>query len=103
MEVEYLSKEKIFSIIRQHKDELKKYGVKRIGLFGSFVRGEQNKSSDVDIIVEFEEGRKNFDNFMNTVFLLEKLFGREVDILTPESINKHLKPYIVKEAVYEEV
>ena len=103
VEVEYLSKEKIFSTIRQHKDELKKYGVKRVGLFGSFVRGEQNKSSDVDIIVEFEEGRKNFDNFMNTVFLFEKLFGREVDVLTPESISKRLKPYIVKEAVYEEV
>jgi len=68
VEVEYLSKEKIFGIIRQHRRELKKYGVKRIGLFGSFARGEENKSSDVDIIVEFEEGMKNFDNFMDTVF-----------------------------------
>ncbi|MCD6474623.1 MAG: nucleotidyltransferase family protein [Thermoplasmata archaeon] len=101
--MEYLSKEKIFDIIRQHKDELKKYGVKRIGLFGSFVRGEQNKSSDIDIIVEFEEGKKNFDNFINIAFLLEKLFGRDVDILTPESINKHLKPYIMREAIYEEI
>jgi len=103
VEVEYLSKEKIFGIIRQHKGELKKYGVKRIGLFGSFARGEENKSSDVDIIIEFEEGKKNFDNFMDTVFLLEKLFGRDVDILTPESINKHLKPYIMREAIYEEI
>ena len=103
MEAKYLDKEKIFDIIRQHRKELRKYGVKRVGLFGSFVRGEQNKSSDIDIIIEFEEGRKNFDNFINTVFLFEKLFGREVDSLTPESINRRLKPYIVKEAVYEEV
>ncbi|HEC92255.1 MAG TPA: nucleotidyltransferase [Candidatus Atribacteria bacterium] len=103
VELEYLSKEKIFKIIRQHRRELKRYGVKRIGLFGSFVRGENKKESDIDIIVEFEKGRKNFDNFMNTVFLLEKLFGRDVDILTPESINKHLKSYIMKEAIYEEI
>ncbi len=98
-----LSKEKIFRVIRQHRRELKRYGVKRIGLFGSFARGEENKNSDVDIIVEFEKGEKNFDNFINTVFLLEKILGREVDVLTPESINKHLKPYIVKEAIYEEI
>ena len=67
------------------------------------MRGEQNKSSDIDIIVEFEEGKKNFDNFINIAFLLEKLFGRDVDILTPESINKHLKPYIMREAIYEEI
>jgi len=103
VEAKYLDKEKIFDIIRQHRKELRKYGVKRVGLFGSFVRGEQNKSSDIDIIIEFEEGRKNFDNFINTVFLFEKLFGREVDILTPESINRHLKPYILREAIYEEV
>ena len=103
MEVKYLNKDEIFKIIKQHRRELRRYGVKRIGLFGSFVRGEQTKNSDVDIIVEFEKGKKNFDNFMNTVFLLEKLLGREVDILTPKSINKHLKPYIVKEAVYEKI
>lgn len=64
MEAKYLDKEKIFDIIRQHRKELRKYGVKRVGLFGSFVRGEENKSSDIDIIVEFWGGRKNFDNFM---------------------------------------
>ncbi|HEC82761.1 MAG TPA: nucleotidyltransferase [Thermoplasmatales archaeon] len=103
VELEYLSKEKIFSIIRKHGEELRRYGVKKIGLFGSFARGENKKESDIDIIVEFERGKKNFDNFMNTVFLLEKLFGRDVDILTPESINKHLKSYIMKEAIYEEI
>lgn len=67
MEVECLSKEKILSIIRHYKKELKKYGIKRIGLFGSFVRGENREESCADIIVKFEKG-KNFDNFMNTVF-----------------------------------
>jgi len=59
----------ILKILRQHKKELKqKFGVKRLGVFGSYVRDEQAEDSDVDIVVEFEKGRKTFDNFMDLVF-----------------------------------
>ena len=55
--------------------------------FWLVVIGEEKERSDIDIIVEFEEGKKNFDNFMNLAFYLEELFGRKVGLLTPESIS----------------
>ena len=60
------------SLLKEHRDILKKYRVKRIGLFGSYVRGEQKRYSDIDFLVEFE--KPTFDNFMDLVFSLLKIF-----------------------------
>ena len=75
------SREQVLAILREHREELRRYGVKRCGLFGSFKRATQDSRSDVDIIVEFEEGKKSFDNFMQVAFFLETVFGRRVDCL----------------------
>jgi len=98
-----MNKEEILKRIRENKDKIRSFGVKRIGIFGSFVRGEEKEGSDVDVIVEFEEGNKNFDNFINLAFYLEDLLGRKVDLLTPEGISPHIKPYIEREIVYERI
>jgi len=82
-----VNKEEILKVMRENKDKIKSFGVKKIGIFGSFARGEEKERSDIDIIVEFEEGKKNFDNFMNLAFYLEELSGRKVGLLTPESIS----------------
>ncbi|RMI09646.1 MAG: nucleotidyltransferase [Calditrichaeota bacterium] len=71
------TKQEIFSLIREYQDQIKKLGVRRLGLFGSFVRGHQDGSSDVDMLVEFKPGHKTFDNFMQMVFLLELLLGQQ--------------------------
>jgi hypothetical protein len=63
-------KEEVLSLLQQHRDSFRELGVKRLGLFGSFVRGEQTDSSDIDILVEFEPERKTFDNFIRMAFLL---------------------------------
>lgn len=92
----------IIQTLKKHIDTLKRYGVKRIGLFGSFVRGEQREDSDIDFIVEFET--PDFDNFMDLAFYLEDLFGRKVEILTPEGIRgiriKKVAEDIERDAVY---
>jgi len=91
----------ILKILRQHKKELKqKFGVKRLGVFGSYVRDEQAEDSDVDIVVEFEKGRKTFDNFMDLVFFLEELLGKKVDLVTLESVSPFIRPYIAEEVIY---
>ncbi len=95
--------EEILRKIRENREKIRSFGVKRIGVFGSFVRGEEKEESDIDIIVEFEEGKKNFNNFINLAFFLEKLFGRKVDLVTLESISPYIKPYIEKEVIYERV
>jgi hypothetical protein len=89
----------VIDILKSHEREIKKrFGVKRIGLFGSFARGEQKDTSDVDILVEFEE--PTFDNFMNLAFFLEDLFSRRVELVTPDSLSPYIAPYVEKEVVW---
>ena len=97
------TKEDVFAVLLDSNVLLKDLGVKRCGLFGSFVRGEQGPESDVDILVEFEEGRKSFDNFMRLAFFLEEALGRRVDLVTPESLSQHTGPRILREVEYEPV
>ena len=96
-----MNKEEILKKLRENKEKIKEFGVKRIGVFGSFARDEAGEESDIDIIVEFEEGKKNFDNFINLAFFLEELFGKKIDLLTSESISPYIKPYVEKEVIYE--
>jgi len=87
--------------LREHKPVVRqKFGVKRIGIFGSFVRGEEREDSDLDVLVVFEEGQKTFDNYMDLKFYLEDLFGREVDLVTEKALKRQLKDIIMKEVVY---
>ncbi|MET0752541.1 MAG: nucleotidyltransferase family protein [Pyrinomonadaceae bacterium] len=93
-------KNQIFSRLREHKAEIRQFGVKRFGLFGSFLRGQQTVQSDVDLLVEFESGQKSFDNFMRLGFFLEDLLERKVDLITPESLSPHIGPKILREVEY---
>jgi predicted nucleotidyltransferase len=95
-----LTNKEIMSLLKKHKDILKKYKVKRIGLFGSYVRGQQRKHSDIDFLVEFIE--PTFDNFMDLVFGLEGLFRRKVEIITNGSLSPYIQPYVEKEVRWYE-
>jgi hypothetical protein len=97
-----LTKEEIFGALRKHRDILLKYKVKEIGLFGSFVRGEQGEKSDIDFFADFEE--PSIENFMGLSFFLENLFGIKVEILTPAGVESirinHVKEEIKRSIVY---
>ena len=95
-----LTKEKIIEAIRESRAQLLSLGVRSMGLFGSFVRGEARDESDVDLLVDFEEGKKNFDNFIDTCFLLEEQLGRKIELVTRESLSPYIEPYILKEVEY---
>jgi hypothetical protein len=94
------AKERVLSLIQEHQEQVKALGVSRLGLFGSFVRGKQHEESDVDVLVEFEPGSKTFDNFIQLSFLLEELFGRRVELVTPESLSPYIGPHILREVEY---
>lgn len=97
------SKDEVLELLRANSRQLRQLGVRRYGLFGSFARGGQSGRSDVDILVEFEAGQKSFDNFMHLSFFLEDLFGRKVDLVTPESLSPYIGPAILREAEYATV
>jgi len=88
-------------ILQEHKNYLvEKFGVMEIAIFGSYARGEQREDSDVDLIVDFKEGWKTFDNYMDLKFYLEELFGKKVDLVIKSAINPRIKPFIIEEAIY---
>ena len=76
---------------------LKKYRVKRAGLFGSYTRGEQRKDSDIDILIEYPKGMGL--NFVGIALDLEKTLKKKVDLLTYGGISPYLKKYILEDEV----
>ena len=94
------TKQEIFNLLYQNRYQLRKLSVKRIGIFGSFVRGEQSNSSDIDLLVEFEPQKKTFDNFMELSFFLEDIIKNRIDLVTKESLSPYIGPHILKEVEY---
>lgn len=78
------------------------YGVKRIGLFGSYSRDDQTNESDIDILVDFKEEFVTFDNYMELKFLLEDHFQKTVDLIILDDIKPALKPGILRSIKYAE-
>jgi predicted nucleotidyltransferase len=78
----------------------RQFSVRRIGLFGSVLRGESREGSDIDILVELDE--PTFDHYMDLKFYLQQLFGAEVDLVTVESIKPRMRAAIEQEVIYAE-
>ena len=92
--------EELRTIIKENKYELEqKFKVKEIGIFGSYVRGEQKKRSDVDILVEFKEPIGLFQ-FIELEEYLEKLLGAKVDLVSKKALKPRIGEHIMKEVVY---
>jgi predicted nucleotidyltransferase len=94
------TKSELFSALNTNRARLKLFGVKRCGVFGSFVREKQSDQSDVDILVEFVPGKKSFDNFMGLALFLEETTGRRVELVTLESLSPYIGPHILREVEY---
>lgn len=94
------TKQGILEALREHRQELAAFGVKRCGVFGSYARGQARPDSDIDILVEFEPEKKSFDNFMGLAFYLEELLERTVDLVTTESLSPYIGPHILREVEY---
>ncbi|MDQ7032492.1 MAG: nucleotidyltransferase family protein [Desulfonauticus sp.] len=95
-----LTSKEILKKISENMKDIKNYGVKKIGLFGSYAKGSPQVKSDVDILVEFEKGEKTFDNYMGLKLFLEDLLNQKVDLVISEAIKPELKPYIMKSVNY---
>lgn len=95
-----LVKSELFATLERNAAQIKAYGVLRLGIFGSFANGEPDGESDVDLLVEFEPGKKNFDNFIGLATFLEELFERRVELVTRESLSPYIGPRILEEVEY---
>lgn len=95
------TKSHIVEVIKNHKNELFKFGIRGIGIFGSFARAENKPGSDLDILIDFEPDKETFDNYMAVYDLLEKLFkNQKLDVVTKNGLSPYIGPKILNEVLY---
>jgi len=92
------SRDEILRLLQANRDAIRAYGVRRLGLFGSYASGEATDASDIDLVVEFE--KKTFDAYMDLKAYLEELLQRRVDLVLADAVKPRLRSAIVDGAVY---
>lgn len=95
-------KEAVFRELSNRILLFQNFGVERIAVFGSVVRGEESGDSDVDILVEFAPGHENFRNLNAICDILDDLFGERYDLVTTGGLSPYIGPRILEEAEYVE-
>ena len=94
-------KEDILEFLKQNKTLIaRKYHVKEIGLFGSFIHNEHQMESDIDILISLKTEGKTFRNYMRLKFYLEDNFHRKVDLVTKSGLKEIIRDRIEKETIY---
>ena len=92
--------DEVAAVLREHKAEVvRKYRVRELGIFGSYVRGEQKKKSDIDILVEYVEIPDLFE-VINLERYLQRLLRKKVDLVRKAAIRPELKDRVLREVVY---
>ena len=94
-----MNKERILSLLASRREDiLVRFGVKKLGVFGSAARDDMRSDSDVDILVEFQ-GAATFDRYMDLKAYLEALLGTAVDLVTEDALKPRMRPHIEKDLV----
>ena len=94
-----MEREEVIQLLKSKKRRLKKFGVRSIAVFGSVARNKMRKQSDIDLLVEFQKPVGLFE-FARLKIYLEEVFGRKVDLVTPEALRKELRKTILEEAIH---
>lgn len=94
-----MQRDEALKILADHRQDLERFGVKSIAIFGSVARNEARADSDVDVLVEFAAPVGLFE-LVRLGDYMESVFGRRVDITTPGGLKRQLRDRILQEAVY---
>ena len=95
------TKENILKKLKSNKLKLSKLGIRNVGLFGSYNRNEQSSESDIDLLIDFEPGQENFDNYMAVNDLFEKIFkNQKIEVVTKNGLSPYIGPKILSEVHY---
>jgi len=98
-----LTSDAVISKLKSDKQILKSLHLSGIGLFGSTARGDNTEKSDLDFLVDYEDGFKDFRNLMKVADYLEENFGENIDIVTKESLSPYIYSCIIKDIKYVQV
>ncbi len=96
-----MKKKSVLDRLRRHKEQLMSLGVSRLGLFGSTVREENTPLSDIDILIDFQDGKETFSNYISVCDRLEMLFKRaKLDVVTVKGLSPYIGKQILREVEY---
>ena len=99
-----LTKKHIKDEISSNRMLIRQHGISKIGLFGSYSRLKQKKGSDIDILVDFQQDKETFDNFMAVCDLLDKIFkGYKVEVVTAGGLSPYIGPHILNSVEYVQI
>ena len=94
-----MNRNELLHILRQHKPILEeRFGVAELALFGSFARDQATEESDVDILVKFN-GPATSKGYFGTLFYIEDLLGRTVDLATNKSLRSEILPFVERDTI----
>lgn len=93
-------KNSIIKILKDNQSNIKALGVVSLGLFGSSLTNSNREDSDIDLLVDFIPESYKFSNFIELGDLLENLLNKKIDLLTKNSLSKHIGPYILESVEY---
>ncbi len=100
-DIEMITKDTIKKTILENRSLLQQYKVLKLGLFGSYARGDASESSDIDLLVETGRG-VDLMGIVELELKLSDMFGKKVDIVSVRGLNKYMKPFIMKEVEFVE-
>ena len=93
-----MRRDEAIAVLRAHRTDLERFGIKSLALFGSVARDEAGPESDLDLLLEFE-GAATFDRYMGLKLFLEDLLGSRVDLVMRKALKARLLPSVEREAV----
>ena len=94
-----MKRDEVLRLLEAHQEELARFGVRSLALFGSVARDEAAPGSDVDFLVEFE-GAATFDRYVELIAYLENLLGCSVDLITRRSLRPYLRSSVEQDLRY---
>ncbi|SFC79584.1 nucleotidyltransferase family protein [Flavobacterium phragmitis] len=95
------TKDNILKTLKLNKQKLSKFGIRNVGLFGSYIRDEQSFESDIDLLIDFEPDKENFDNYMAVYDFFENLFKNEkIEVVTKNGLSPYIGSKILNEVQY---
>jgi predicted nucleotidyltransferase len=93
--------DELLSVLKAcRKGVSERFGVVDLAVFGSYVKGNQTRRSDIDILVELDKPHKTFDNYMELKFFLTRAIGGKVDLVLKDSLREELKARVFNEAIH---
>ncbi|HEY9422482.1 MAG TPA: nucleotidyltransferase family protein [Thermoanaerobaculia bacterium] len=93
-----MRRDDVLSLLSAHRDDIERFGVTSLRLFGSVARGDASADSDVDLLVSFRE-TPSFSGYMKLRIFLEDLLGAKVDLVTESGLRDRVRPFVEKDAI----